>query len=141
MFILVQASRRGTHSALRGTRWALPPDSPNPSDDRPSQTYSMTPENKAPVPLKLFLTSPSPRNHTLPRSQPRDHGPLRPEHAVPQAALYARNDRLTTLSLPRIGSGGRGRLDFKEAGAIFLSYIQSVASDTAGMSSCGTTHT
>ena len=101
----------------------------------------MTPENKAPVPLKLFLTSPSPRNHTLPRSQPRDHGPLRPEHAVPQAALYARNDRLTTLSLPRIGSGGRGRLDFKEAGAIFLSYIQSVASDTAGMSSCGTTHT
>lgn len=61
------------HMVLRGTIWALPPDSPNPSDDRPSQAYSMTLEDKAPVPPQLFRTSPSPQKHTLALFQPWGH--------------------------------------------------------------------
>lgn len=54
------SSLREGMSVLRGTRWALSQDSPKPSADSPTEAYSMTLEDKAPVTLKLFRTFPSP---------------------------------------------------------------------------------
>lgn len=70
MFLFIQPLLPNT--ALRGTRWALPPDSRNPCDDRSSQAYSMTLEDKAPVPPAALLHSPLP-TEKLALSQPWGH--------------------------------------------------------------------
>lgn len=72
------------HTALRGTRWALPPDSRNPCDHRSSQAYSMTLEDKAPV-------APCPQKHWhfLSHEVIASHGP---KPAVPPANIPIQNE-------------------------------------------------
>ncbi len=130
------------HTALRGTRWALPPDSPNPSDDRPSQAYSMTLEDKAPVPLQLFLTSPSPQKHTLALSQPWGHWLTQAKTGCatcnPRSPKRSPETKPTPTPLSSHPPYAASTLAGRKAGPIIILYIRSIPSRMITMSSSRT---